>query len=937
MTTRRLVVSIICTNFNKGEWIRDAVESFLAQEVDFNYEIILVDDASTDISREIIKEYEEKYPDLIRALYNDKNLGITKTWIKACKEAKGKYIARCDGDDYWTDSHKLQMQVDTLEASKNSQWSNTDFDIILSDRTVTNTSAFERGIIKRPYSYEDLIVTKGFTMSSTWLIEADLIRDINGIIDTNAVDDTFNIQIELFHRTKLSYLPQSTTVYRTNYESDSKPADLQKKKLRSERLLKTQLEYIEKYQDVDFGEMIKLSLRENADIEAILAETSNELKRSNEIIKGQEDIIKGQEHIIGERDDQIHALKREVTEREQLLRSITSTRFYKIKRLTELPVKVSRTIVDDGLVATSKKIAKMTVLKNKKTRKLARKLLGKRDGGYRNFFEHHYPTQTQITAMKSEVFVINPRISIIMPTYNTSERFLREAIQSVQQQAYENWELVIVDDASPDAKVRRVIDEYAAVEPRIIKKYLKKNHHIAAATNEGIKIATGEFISLFDHDDLLWPNALYEIVKALNENPNLDFIYTDEDKVDQNTHRHFDPFFKPDWNPDFLRSANYITHFTTIRKEILNEYGYEDGSYNGAQDWELFLRITRNIDATRICHIPKIVYSWRSHALSTADSGGAKPYVVKAQERAVRDDTVARGYENISLERNNNDYIQVRYSLQGRPLVSVLILANDLTKTQESVTSLYQYTAYRNFEVVVLDMRSSNDTGTTHDLQKVLHNNHNLTVYTPPNSISGTIDQYKYAAKQAKGELIVCMAQGVKIVTEDWIAQMAGYAQRVDVGVVGPRVIFSNGEVNHTGLRPIFGDSRLSVMSLLGGLKPDQHKTLVQTLMLQATHNQPIVSPVFNMTKSSIFLQKDSQGDDEPAILAQVRLQFQLWSNRHYNTYIPSVEVVYDGPLEDQFSLDDVPDGFINWLHGDSTEQEIYNSNLDAEKADYSL
>ena len=286
------LVSIVCTNYNKGSWIRDAVEGFLRQETDFSYEILIIDDNSSDNSPDIIKEFAESYPDKIRAFYNTKNLGITKTWIKVCKEANGKYIARCDGDDYWVDNEKLKKQVALLESSQGSLWCSTDFDIILPDGTKTHASAFENGIMVRATSYENLLATKGFTMASTWVVATNLMLEVNDAIDTTAIDDTFNIQLELFYRTKLTYLPEATTAYRVGHESDSHPADTIKAKQRNDRLLGTQLEYIDKYRDkVDFVELSKQSMTANTNLEAMLLDERSNLLQANITIRQQQELL----------------------------------------------------------------------------------------------------------------------------------------------------------------------------------------------------------------------------------------------------------------------------------------------------------------------------------------------------------------------------------------------------------------------------------------------------------------------------------------------------------------------------------------------------------------------------------------------------------------------------------------------------------------------
>lgn len=302
---------------------------------------------------------------------------------------------------------------------------------------------------------------------------------------------------------------------------------------------------------------------------------------------------------------------------------------------------------------------------------------------YRSWAKRRFIDHKQIARQRKEARALayQPLISVIVPTYNTPEAFFREMADSVLAQTYGNWELVLVDDASPNARTREYIKRYAKKDGRIKSKFLTKNKQIAAATNEGIKIASGEFIALFDHDDVLQPDALFEVVKALNVNKNLDFIYTDEDKITDDTAAHHQPFFKPGWNPDLLRSINYITHFTTIRRSVLDSYGYENGKYNGTQDWELFLRITRNIPESHIHHIPRVLYSWRVHEGSTAKDVGIKPYVVGAQRRALEDDLKARRQHGFKVLQDEKYPVQWRIE-RRMPInakVSIVVTGNGET------------------------------------------------------------------------------------------------------------------------------------------------------------------------------------------------------------------------------------------------------------------
>lgn len=353
---------------------------------------------------------------------------------------------------------------------------------------------------------------------------------------------------------------------------------------------------------------------------------------------------------------------------------------------------------------------------------------------------------------KGESIQHKPLISIVVPTYNTKEGYFHEMIQSVLAQFYENWELVLVDDNSRDSRVRELIIDYSARNKKIKSKFLRKNLGIAGATNEAIKLSTGEFVALFDHDDVLHPQALQEVVVAINQG-DFDLIYTDEDKLIEGKRGRHQPFCKPDWNSDFLRSVNYISHLTVIRKSVLDKVGYEDGKYNGAQDWELFLRVTRALPAKKIHHIPKILYSWRVHANSTAKALATKPYVIDAQKRTVEDDIHAQKLENVRVLQDElySGQWQVKWSSKGKPKVSILI-SSELGKSFPK--KIQASTAYQNYEIVMNDGKRS-------------------------------IEQL---IRSTNSEYVVFIQNRPAINNIYWISDLLGDAQRPDIGFVQPRL-----------------------------------------------------------------------------------------------------------------------------------------------------
>ena len=271
-------VSIICTNYNKGDWVREAMDSFLNQKTNFDFEIIIIDDASTDHSYELIQEYQNKFPEKVRTFRNEVNLGITRTWKKVCQEAKGQYIARCDSDDFWTDPLKLQKQVDLLDASTDSLWSNTEFDMVDLDGNLIQKDAFASKALPLSDSYEEMLVMKGMTMASTWLVDTTLMQDVSAQISDTAADDTFELQLELFKRTKISFLSDSTTVYRMNLGSDSKPMTLETAERRFTGILESQIKYLNKYPDQDIQRISHLALVKDRDLDILVFKKDRQIE-----------------------------------------------------------------------------------------------------------------------------------------------------------------------------------------------------------------------------------------------------------------------------------------------------------------------------------------------------------------------------------------------------------------------------------------------------------------------------------------------------------------------------------------------------------------------------------------------------------------------------------------------------------------------------------
>lgn len=406
-----------------------------------------------------------------------------------------------------------------------------------------------------------------------------------------------------------------------------------------------------------------------------------------------------------------------------------------------------------------------------------------------------------IEAMTQEIatFHYQPKISIAMPVYNVEEKWLRLCIDSILNQVYTNWELCMADDASTDPNVKKILTEYQQLDERIRVVFREQNGHISEATNSALAIATGEFVALLDNDDELAINAFYEVVKVLNENPELDLIYSDEDKIDMDGNRS-DPAFKPDWSPDLLLGTNYISHLGVYRRSILEEIGGFRKGYEGSQDYDLVLRFTEKTTKERIKHIPKVLYYWRMLPTSTAVDQGSKGYAFEAGLRAVQDALVRRGINGHATHGAANGLYDVYYDIESEKLVSIIIpTKNGYKDVQRCVSSIIEKTTYQNYEIIMADNGSTDPK--MHELyaefEQQLPGRFFVESIDIPFNFS-TINNR--AAKKAHGEYLLFLNNDTEVITENWLTLMVSFAQQERIGCVGAKLLYPNNTVQHAGV-----------------------------------------------------------------------------------------------------------------------------------------
>jgi len=388
-----------------------------------------------------------------------------------------------------------------------------------------------------------------------------------------------------------------------------------------------------------------------------------------------------------------------------------------------------------------------------------------------------------------------PLISIVIPTYNTSEIWLEKAINSVLNQSYTNWELCIADDCSTNIKSANLLKKYEQKHTNIKVNYRNTNGHISKSSNSALALAYGEYIAFMDHDDELSVNALYEVVKTINQNKNIKLIYSDEDKIDEQGKR-FDPHFKSDWNPDMFFSQNYISHLTVIKKNIIDKTEKFRVGYEGSQDYDLLLQCLKFIEDDEIHHISKILYHWRAIEGSTALHSNEKSYTTEAGIKALKS-----YFKHTDVEQGlvENTY-KIKYTISSiAPLVTIIIPTRDgYDILYQCIESILTKTDYSNYEIIIIDNQSS-DMKTLKYLKVLTKKHQKIRVlkYLKPFNYSSINN---YAVKHANGDILALVNNDIEVINSSWLTELVQHAQRDDIGAVGAKLYYPDETIQHGGV-----------------------------------------------------------------------------------------------------------------------------------------
>lgn len=556
-----------------------------------------------------------------------------------------------------------------------------------------------------------------------------------------------------------------------------------------------------------------------------------------------------------------------------------------------------------------------------------------------------FPDEERARKEREQVFERMVKISILVPLWNTPENFLREMIESVTAQTYQNWELCLADGSDGDhTYVETIVREYQEKDGRgrILYKKLEKNEGIAGNTNRCLAMATGEYIGLFDHDDILHPSALYEYVKVINEK-NADYIYCDETTFKSgDINKMLTMHFKPDYAIDNLRANNYICHFSVFARQLLDGTELFRTKFDGSQDHDMILRLTDR--AKNVVHVPKLLYYWRSHPGSVASDINAKPYAIQSAKDAVADHLKRHGYEHfqITSTRAFETIFKIRYQIIGDPKISIVIANKDhLEDLKRCITSIREKSTYENYEIIVVE--NGSETKEIFDYYEKLKDDPQIKVVTYTEKGSFNYSKVNnFGVKEASGDYILLLNNDTQVITVNWMEELLMYAQREDVGAVGAKLYYGNKTIQHAGVVLQLGAHRTAGHSHYG-----QHRDNLGYMgRLCYAQDVSAVTGACLLVKKKLFEEVGGLDESFAISLNDVDFCLKLREKGLLNVFTPFAELYHfesvsrglDDQGEKAARYNDESERFREkWKEVLEKGDPYYNPNFSLDRSDFAL
>jgi GT2 family glycosyltransferase len=480
-----------------------------------------------------------------------------------------------------------------------------------------------------------------------------------------------------------------------------------------------------------------------------------------------------------------------------------------------------------------------------------------------------------------------PLISVVMPVYQTPERLLTEAVESVRRQLYPDWELCIADDGSPSAHVGRLVAEFARLDERI--KWIRRpeNGHISAATNSALGLATGEFVAFMDHDDLLCESALYEVAVEIAAHPDVDILYSDEDRIDDRGRR-FSPYFKPNFNPELLLGQNMVNHLGVYRRQLIERIGGLREGFEGSQDYDLTLRAWAASSNQRIRHIPKVLYHWRAKAKTASFSEKNQQQCATLARRAIQEflDQEGQGAKVLVAPILDSYSRIVRKIPKPEPLVSVIVPTKDQAALlSRCVEGILKGTEYPNLELLIVD-HDSRETETLGLLETLKHDPRvRIVPYTGPFNYSA---MNNLAATKATGDVLALINNDIEVVEPQWLNEMVAHATRPEIGAVGAKLLYPDGRVQHAGVVVGIGGVAGHSYLFARGAEPGYFGQALLTRAVSAVTGACLV------VRKSAFLEVGGlNADDLTIAFNDIDFCLKLQARGYRNVWTPFAQLVH--------------------------------------------
>ena len=537
---------------------------------------------------------------------------------------------------------------------------------------------------------------------------------------------------------------------------------------------------------------------------------------------------------------------------------------------------------------------------------------------YQKWFEQHRASAEELASMRHEVPALasQPLISILTPVFDTPVSWLRAAVDSVLTQVYENWELLLIDDGSTATDLVGALPGLAARDRRIRLVRLESHQGISAALNKGLDVAEGQWLAFLDHDDVLEPDALFQNVRLLQENPELDLIYSDEDKL---TDQGFDsPILKPDWSPDFFLSCNYLCHMIFLRRDLVRAVGGFRREFDGSQDYDLLLRISERTD--RICHVPRVLYHWRRSENSSASDVRQKPGQLEASWRAIEAHLERRGeLAHVTVDWRSHAFCVRRQLLEPRRISVIIPGSHGPEPLKRCVESLISKTSYPNYDIVIVQSGERDKLREPGEDFQVLHF---------PDAANASAAK-NYAVAQTDSPWLLFLDDNIEATDPDWLTIMAEHVQRPETGAVGPRLINPGGTIEHAGL--VLGVNGIAQSTFRGF--PAEHPGVNRQLRM--TRNYSAVSGACLLMRREVFQGIDGFDERLSGALADIDLCLKMRDAGYLIVYTPLAKLCWDAVSDSN----DVRGEAVmreRWSHV-LERDPYYNPNLSRERADFSL